>query len=331
MRRHIGRATLVGIILLTSVVQGQEPVVTGFRITIPAGIRPEAVSIYAALLGGAGASPVTTRAGVTEYVVPIGDAHALKLLIYLPGYQMVVAEFADPGLTSTNFQPPLATLPPTRWVARLVDSSNRPVRNQVLDLNYRLFEAMPYFGYADGSVPTIHIGTARTDGFGALAFDIPSFFDDPFFQQYSRDGAKQFQLNSTGRPESLDDTLRPFSFSAQIYERPSVVVKSERGTLSGRLGNGFLRQNGIGGDLTQFVHPGLGGPLSVRLYVAAAEWRIEYNAMLKADGTFDVQLPPGSYELKLYLPESGNPSARTIIVDPDVLIQEGQRLVLELP
>lgn len=49
-----------------------------------------------------------------------------------------------------------------------------------------------------------------------------------------------------------------------------------------------------------------------------------YNAMLKTDGTFDVQLPPGRYDVTLSVLGPDGAVRKKVLVEAGVLILEGQ-------
>jgi hypothetical protein len=187
----------------------------------------------------------------------------------------------------------------------------------------------------DGSVPGLPVGRATTDDAGAFSFDLPAFADDPFFQRNPRGWAPgRFQLKAAERSTSRDATLQPSEFGvSQAYPSPFIVVMTNLGILSGALGADFFARNGLVGDLTPYLRSVDSQPFSLRLDAGGADGprRYTYNAMLKPDGTFEVHLPPGTYDLKLLLLGPGFVLDRTIDVARGLIVQEGQRLVVRQP
>ena len=182
---------------------------------------------------------VRTRPGVYDYTIPIRGERFLRLLIYVPGFQMVTAEFRDGQLDpSKPYTPPLARLPTVRLDGRLTDSSGQPVRNQTLDLSYELSEAVRFFCgncRIDGRIPRIEFGQARTDDTGAFTFNVPNVRDDPFFQRYSTAREERFDLRAQTSRGMTGDVLRPSRFSAEAADKkPFLVTQVERGILSRR-------------------------------------------------------------------------------------------------
>ena len=341
--RVIARALLMAGVVAVGLAAAQGPP-TGLLVRIPDGIEPETVHIY---FGQAGVPPVVnemkTRPGIANYVLPVTGAQAMSIMMYVPGYQMVTRELSDAALAS-RLEPTLTPLATVRMNGRLVDSRGHAVVGQDLELSYNLLEAMPYFGYLDGGVPTIQLARSRTEANGAFAFDVPAFGEDPFFRNYSTPARGSFHLRRPNRqrPFSFDDNLWPSQFAPlPIYDNPFVVVQTAAGVLSGRFGRSFLRQHNLGDDLSAYRLDLM--PASQRLglrldaEVASPDGREvpmrAYNAMLKADGTFEVALPPGAYNVKLSVLDAagGWVLQRTIAVEQAAIIKEGERHVIDRP
>lgn len=341
--RVIARAILITGVVAAGVVGAQGPG-TGLLVRIPPGIEPETVSIY---FGQRGVAPVvnevTTQPGIANYVLPVVGPEPMSVLMYVPGYRIVARALSGVELAS-RFEPALAPLATVRMNGRLVDSRGQPIVGQDLELSYDLLEAMPYFGYIDGGVPTIELARTRTGEGGTFTFDVPAFGDDPFFRQHATPGHAGFQLRRPNRqrPFSFDDNLRPSRFAARAaYDSPFVVVQTSAGILSGRLGPGFLRQHDLGDDLSAYrldpmpARQRLG--LQLDAEVVSPDGRDvpmrAYNAMLKVDGTFEVALPPGAYNVKLSVLDAagGWRLQRTIAVEHAAVVEEGKRHVIERP
>ena len=80
--------------------------------------------------------------------------------------------------------------------------------------------------------------------------------EDPFFRKYAPAGAGKLYLSSAtrvGLGMLSDDTLRPSQLSAVTVDaQPLVVTRVDRSILSGRLGAGFLQQQGLADDLAAY-------------------------------------------------------------------------------
>ena len=328
-----GRRLVLLLLTCVAFAQGQQTTTSTstFKISLPLNINPESVIIEAGIYGrGLSLRGLQTRAGVHDYSIDlkdssVGSAQSLKLLIYIPGYRMVAREFKDAELqTGRAFIPPLVELVKTVARAKLVDSSERPLPNQTLNVTYFLNQAMTYFGYLDGRVPVLPICTVKTDSNGEFTLTLPSFGDDPFFN-----GAVtgRFQLSGENGFGVLDlFTFKPNGFEAQKVYEYFVVRKIQKGTLRGRLGREFFQQNNLSPDLRAYVRRGDTIPTGVELW-ATRDSGTGFNADLRVDGSFDVQLPAGSYDLELWV--SG--IEKRITVQNAVIVEENKSRVVEHP
>jgi hypothetical protein len=307
----------------------------GFTVSLPLSANPETVKIHAGVYGGKGLSlsEVQTKPGVYDYTIDVansgvGPATALKLLVYIPGYRVVASEFSDTELqTGRVFIPPLNPLPLAVVTGSLLDSAGRPLPDQILNVHYFLTEAMRYFGYFDGSVPILPIDRAKTDSKGEFTIRIPSLLEDPFFQSNSPRLAGEFEMTNEEGTRFWDQTLAPNSFPAREAYQPLVVRKTRTGTLSGQLGKHFFRQNNLSDDLRVYVRPGDTIPTGIELQATIRSGAWSFNADLEVDGSFQVKVPAGEYDLVLWVPEI----ERKIVVQSGVVVVENERRVLEVP
>jgi len=311
-----------------------------FQIRFPREINSESVMIQYGIYGRGGViGEVRTAKGIYDYVLRFDDlsgeirpATSLKLLLYAPGYQMVAAEidFARLGAPYA-FAPIPVTLPKLRISGQLVDSAHIPLPGQTLTMTYTLMEAMRYFGYADGMVPTIKIDRVTTDQEGRFSFEVPDFAKDPFFQRYRSDkyAAGRFYMSSENRADGPDDKLSPTGFTVQTsFPKPFIVTKTLHGTLRGRLSGSFLREYGFTGDSSPDIRTVENALFSIRLEARTMPGQRSYNAMVQADGTFLVNLPPGTYDLRLFVFEPGLILKHEIPLQAKVVIKEGQTTVV---
>jgi hypothetical protein len=213
-----------------------------------------------------------------------------------------------------------------------------------LELGYKFLETVAYFCKCtlDGSVPSISIGRTRTDDAGRFAFASPNVHEDPFFQRYAK-SVGSFFLSGTarGRFDLFDDTLRPSRFgpTALTGATPLLVTHVDPGTLSGRLGQEFLRRSGLGDDLRRYrfgITPGTDRRPLLELSALPSpspsiDGLLSLGVRLERDGSFEQSLPPGTYDLQLRVSGDNGTTPRSILVEKDVVIRENQRTVVDRP
>jgi hypothetical protein len=280
---------------------------------------------------------------VFDYAIDVGIARVLKLLIVVPGYQVVAVELSGSQLDAPMpYTPRLVPSAPVTVSGTLVDSSGRPVRGYGLELGYKFLETVAYFCNCvlDGSVPSMSIGRTRTDDAGAFSFVVPNVREDPFFRQYAK-SAGSFFLGSTARRSVgfVDDTLRPSRLPAAALTgaRPLVVMHVDHGTLSGHLGREFLRQSRLGDDLDRYrfsITPEPDHRPMLELSAVPSpsiDGLIWLGVRLKRDGSFEQSLPAGTYDLQLRVSTDDGTTARSIPVEKGVIVRENQRTVVDRP
>jgi hypothetical protein len=209
-----------------------------FSIRLPRDVYPERATIfYAFAASGRMPEVLRTTPDVFDYAVDVGSARMLKLLIVVPGYQVVAVELSGSQLdAAAPYMPTFVPSTPVNVTGTLVDSSGRPVRGYGLELGYSFVETVAYFCNCtvDGSIPSLSLGRTRTDDAGAFSFAAPNVRDDPFFRAHVK-SAGSFFLSSTsrGRLDFFDDTLRPSLISAEhLTAKPLVITRVDHGTLS---------------------------------------------------------------------------------------------------
>lgn len=312
--------------LLAQAPQPSRPVLT---VSLPLNINPETVTLQASVDGRL--SLMSTKRGIYDYPVELhasvlGSARSLKLLIYIPGYQMVAQEFTGADIqTGKVFIPPLVPLPTAVLHGRLVNSGEKPLSGQTLYVKYLLSEAMNYFGYTDGMVDSLHIASVKTDSKGEFTINVPSLVDDPFFQSNGH-APREFQLDSEDNsPYVGDRTLTPHSFPAQKAYTPLLIRNAQKGTLSGKLGKEFLRQNNLSEDLRVYIRQG--DTVVTGIELRASGNGMFFNANLKVDGSYEIQLPPAEYELTLWVSEI----QELIPIKDGLVVEENKQRIFNLP
>jgi len=311
-----------------------------FTVSLPRYVDPQTAMIdYMFRIGDEGSGGwLGTRAGVFDYAIKpdshLGAPTSLKLAIYIPGYRMMTPEFTSEDLrTGKTYVPQPVPLPTTTLKGRLIDSAGRPLGGEHLKLDYLLTEVMGYYGYADGMTPTIHIADTRTDGDGRFELDVPSLLDDPFFENTRSPGF--FQITNGRDARGVDDTLNPNSLQVQKTYEPLTIRKTRNGTLSGKLGTLFLGQNNVpeSKGLKLQVTPSDAKTQTITLSEMEMSARRPVNpvptfsAPVNADGSFELQVPAGKYDVQLWVP-GGN---RFIPLERGIVVEEDRRNVLERP
>jgi hypothetical protein len=333
----IKRSLLVCVFMLAGTTAYALQEAASFKIAFPQGTYPETASIFYAIVrdgadGSLSSGIVTTKKGVfeyplnalSEYVTPRNvlkslesekapDKSAippknLKLLIYLPGYHMVQAEFDEAQLQQRQtFIPKLEPLRTIRLSGRLLDSSGKGRNNQLVSLNYQLLESGVFMGGADGFINDLPIARFMTGNDGAFTVEIPALADDPFFN------IGQFVLAvSSGFPFGSD--LTPNHFSSIDTRKELIITQSFPGILSGRIDNAFFTRNDLSSDAKQFFSLRLDGP----------EGRMGSSSVFHEDGTFELKVLPGIYDVKVYA------AGKDFLVQRGFVIREGQREFLEI-
>lgn len=322
--------------------QGQAASIATFGIRIPPNVPPTTTHVfYTFAPSGQLPESVTIAAGTTDFSVPLAGTQFLKLLVFVPGYQMVATEFQGAQLDSTvPYTLPLKPLSTIPIDGLAVDSSNRPLPNYRLALSYKLLESAEYFcGMCtiDGSIPEIKLGEVQTDAAGKFRFGLPNLREDPFHQRYSRSGDGPFFVRNGGPAVAREPTLRPLLFSLQsaIDHELLVITRFEPGTLGGRVGANFLRQQGLGDlkfyRLASTAEVKQDGPPAIEIAASPVDQSTGLMAratMLQPDGTFELTLPAGVYDVNLLIRAAGEESVKRIPVATKVLIEEGQRAVV---
>lgn len=131
-----------------------------------------------------------------DYYIDMGICSNTKLILYVPGYEIITYEFEDNDLINgINWQPPLKRLSRTEILTgRIVDSNNIPIANELIRINYHFREVMRYYGYGDGAVAELYIGQCKTNSNGEFVVEVPSLMDDPFILKYNGPGHYSFDI-----------------------------------------------------------------------------------------------------------------------------------------
>lgn len=106
---------------------------------------------------------------------PISD---VKVLVIADGHAIAALEASEDSIS--RFRPALPRLHRATIRGWVDPPPLVPLR---LSFNYSLIEAMQHFGYTDGSVPILTLGTTTTDAAGSFTIDLPDLTADSFIDQ----------------------------------------------------------------------------------------------------------------------------------------------------
>jgi hypothetical protein len=328
------------VVFLISVASAQSQPGPSFILRLPQEASPETAIVNYQVMGSGGfASFIRPQKNTWEYPLPLSRSsfvnappEGMKLLIYLPGYRMITAEFNKEQLSKPQtFAPSLEKLWTARFEGRLVNSRYEPLGAQKLFVCYFLTEAMGYFGYFDGSVPEIPVAAFQTNRDGTFATPIPAFSADPFFKEGF------FRIAGEGddnRGSCLHDTsLSPSQFQASETGKQFQIVRTSPATISGRIGNEFWARMNLTSDVQLLPAPGYVDRLNVYIAAEDIDATRGYSDLLRGDGTFELRVPPGRYDVKLRICDKTSVSNcdKTIMVQENTVVLEGQRENLQLP
>lgn len=112
-----------------------------------------------------------------------GMPEAVKAAAFFPGFQVVTLDmnWSEMG-APTVWKPNLVRLPLASIHGRLSNPDGEPLANREVRFYYRVTELMRFFGYAEGAVPRVELGTTRSDPEGQFWTELPWLLGDPFFE-----------------------------------------------------------------------------------------------------------------------------------------------------
>jgi len=155
----------------------------------------------------------------------------VKVLLLVPGYAAATLDTDTDD--SPIWVPKLVKLPVVVIEGWIDPAPKTPIR---LSLSLSLMEAMNFFGYFDGSVPDIELGTSTTDPQGHFKLEIPDLAGDPFIQAENRSVDVWFNSPDHPQPGEAFEHLR--LELRQLYSGSRLVLRPNRDpndrTLRGR-------------------------------------------------------------------------------------------------
>lgn len=140
----------------------------------------------------------------------------VRLLLAVPGYQIVtLAPAPDQG----SWQPEFAQLPTVTLSGHLEPPSEHPLN---LTIEYHLLEAMTFFEYTDGGVPSVLIAQTTTEPNGAFEVDAPDLRRDPFVA--SQEGFVIVRADHSDRAPDRGTDVRYRLTLRQLYETTPLIL-----------------------------------------------------------------------------------------------------------
>lgn len=103
----------------------------------------------------------------------------VQVLLYCPGFRIETREVALDRLP-TRLELNLERLPRRQVRGKAVASDGRPVAGATLTVTYSLMEAGAYFGFTDGILPQIALGSLQTDDDGTFEAMLLDLTRDPW-------------------------------------------------------------------------------------------------------------------------------------------------------
>jgi hypothetical protein len=256
---------------------------------------------------------------------------SVKILIYVPGYKVVAAEFdAKKLLTARTFISKLQPLPMIPLTVRLTDSKRHAIAGEKVALELYLRE-MEYFGYADGAINPVTVATGTTSPSGELTARVPAIPDDPYFArgtQLTEYEGFHLTLTERARGDKGYDCVPPAISFRKSYPQPVTVKLVHRGKISGRIAQSFFARHGFERQMEVLPqrHDAAASPVSIGFRKRGERgWG---GVSLGADRTFAYSLPPGHYDVIMQARSDGK--CQEIILRQDVVVEENADLVIDV-
>ena len=113
----------------------------------------------------------------------VGEPTSVKVLAYVPGFKVATLEMAWQDVeVPTRWAPQFEPLPRASVSGRATGPDGKPLAGSLLKIRYTLSEGMRFFGYFDGMVTVLELGSVETDPKGRFHLELPWLPGDDFFQ-----------------------------------------------------------------------------------------------------------------------------------------------------
>ncbi len=309
---------------------GKEQPENTLRIRIPEGFDPSKAAVIVGQHGhGLGIMPAYRKKGSSEFEMPLNDESFLsrvQVLVYYPGCKLVTMEFKRGGIPyKVPVVPVLGRLRMTPLTVRLIRSDGSPIAGRSITLRQPTM-AMEYFGYADGpdySGLGGPIAKGTTDASGMLTVQVPVLGDDPAFEKLRHtqafyvpeDWRPGFTLGENGSCAFDGGDATPSGIVSQAtYGQPVTVTFVPWGHISGTMELSFLRKNGVG--------PSTPGVYQISFIANDERGTVRESAL--TNGSFNLTLKPGRYDLAISVKGKNWEKPREIPVETGFVLHEGE-------
>lgn len=152
-----------------------------FTIDFPQSVNTGRLQIYYVMTGSSGTygDRVVKKSGEHRILLPrqveVNPASILKVILYVPGCQIVTIEVPDLAKSTLQASFQCHSLPTIAFTGRVAPAGEITDTQAVVDIRYFPLWAMWFFGIADGSPPTFRIATVPLEAGGVFHAELPDF------------------------------------------------------------------------------------------------------------------------------------------------------------
>jgi len=164
---------------------------------------------------------VDKLAAICRFDHDFGPIERVKLLLMAPGFAVATFETSNEAVT---WEPSLVRLPVAYLKGRLEPA---PATPQLVSVDYRLTEAMEFFGYLDGSSPSLRLGSALSLPDGRFELVVPNLLFDPFVTSRSASSVS-ILVHAPDRPAPGEATRTYALLLKDLYTLEVVVLDQQR-------------------------------------------------------------------------------------------------------
>lgn len=163
---------------------------------------------------------------ITDFYQLDGKERPFRVLIFCPGFRIATREFPSAELQNRiEWNLTLTKLPLRRVEGIARSPTDEPIGGAVLDVTYRLLEAMSIFEYVDGSVSRIELGSIKTREDGSFEAELLDLVEDPLVD--ARQTTRLASIDSTPDAAGSQGRHQTLSLSLQDLYRPHLELELE--------------------------------------------------------------------------------------------------------
>lgn len=215
-----------------------------FQIKLPQFLNPENVTIsYGIYSHGLLLNRSQGHKGQWDYQFAVPEKTRFKILITAVGYRFVAFDSSSDVIkTGDVFRPEFKSVKMVNLKGKLLSAKGVPCSNERVYVSYDLGEEAGFFGYADGSVGTLSLGSGETNINGEFIIAVPDLLDDPFIRKYRNsnldlgleilvNGKKDRYSGDYGKVE------REFIPIQDAYKEPIILNLTENSRMEAKTSN----------------------------------------------------------------------------------------------